>query len=233
MERRNAGFHFIETGSWSSGWGTGAIDATVFIDGNNLYHNTRSMGFAPGRIDFESLVRLVCAHFGARPKSVYYYNSVPDISDGDERYYLHQKFLSGLRRIEGFEVMTRKLQKQSNAGLIADRVGEARSAGFCAQCLQLMERLCSRCIGPVTKREKGVDVAIAVDMLNTCVLKDEADMCILISGDADFIPALDIVRSRGKEVASASVHRGYSYNLRQKHRYFVLGPRELTSVLKR
>ena len=208
------------------------MDAVVFIDGNNLYHNAKSMGVAPGEIDFAKLVRLVCSHFCAQAKSVYYYNSVPDISEGDERYYRHQRFLSGLRRIEGFEVRTRKLQRQSNAGLIASRFDEIRRAGFCNRCLWLVEQLCSRCIGTVTRREKGLDVAIAVDMLNICVLKDEADMCILISGDADFIPALDIVRSKGKEVASASVRKGYSYNLRQKHRHFALGPHELSCVLK-
>jgi len=191
------------------------------------------MGIQPSRIDFERLVQAVCSRFGASPKMVYYYNSVPDISDGSERYYKHQRFLSRLRSIKGFNVRTRKLQKQSNAGALAERMRDVRARGFCLGCLPLIERMCNECIGAVTKKEKGIDVAIATDMLNTCVIRDECDMCILISGDADFIPALDIVKSKGKDVASASVYSGYSHNLRQKHKYFVIGIRELDGVLKR
>jgi len=63
---------------------------------------------------------------------------------------------------------------------------------------------------------------IAIDMLNLCVLRDECDCCILISGDTDFIHSAEIIKSYGKEVFSAFIPRGYSTELRDKLRFFVM-----------
>ena len=80
----------------------------------------------------------------------------------------------------------------------------------------------TRKLQPKTRKEKGIDVMIAIDMLNLCVLRDECDFCILISGDTDFIHAADIITGYGKEVLSAFIPRGYSTELRSKLRFFVM-----------
>ena len=80
----------------------------------------------------------------------------------------------------------------------------------------------TRKLQPKTRKEKGIDVMIAVDMLNICVLRDECDCCILISGDTDFIHAAEIINGYGKEVLSAFIPRGYSTELRSKLRFFVM-----------
>ena len=80
----------------------------------------------------------------------------------------------------------------------------------------------TRKLQPITRKEKGIDVMIAVDMLNLCVLRDVCDCCILISGDTDFIHATEIIKSYGKEVFSAFIPRGYSTELRNKLRFFVM-----------
>lgn len=56
--------------------------------------------------------------------------------------------------------------------------------------------LVERRAGPV---EKGVDVQLAVDLVSMG-LKDRYDVAILISGDADFAPAVQIVKDEGKHV---------------------------------
>lgn len=47
------------------------------------------------------------------------------------------------------------------------------------------------------KSEKGVDVNLAVDMIR---LSDIYDICILVSGDQDFIPAVQLIKDKGKNV---------------------------------
>jgi len=80
----------------------------------------------------------------------------------------------------------------------------------------------TRKLQPKTRKEKGIDVMIAVDMLNLCVLRNECDCCILVSGDTDFIHSAEIIKSYGKEVFSAFIPYGYSTELRSKLRFFVM-----------
>ena len=197
-------------------------DAIVFIDGNNLYHNVLSMGIRPGNVDFKRLVDYACLKLRCRWTKAIYYNSVPDITDGNNVYYGHMKFLSEMRKIPGFEVKTRKLQKQSDEKRVFEKMREIDARTFCAKCGTLAKEMCIECLRPNIKKEKGVDVMMAIDMLDLCAIKNECEMVVLISGDGDFVPALDIIERKGKEAASAFIRRGYSNALRQSHRYWTI-----------
>tara|TARA_Y100000310_G_C20569648_1_gene757336 strand:+ start:449 stop:988 length:540 start_codon:yes stop_codon:yes gene_type:complete len=71
--------------------------------------------------------------------------------------------------------------------------------------------------------EKGVDVLIAADMIRKTLVNEECNVCILISGDADFIPVMEIIKESKKEVITASVLKGYARELLQgKFRYLIL-----------
>lgn len=74
----------------------------------------------------------------------------------------------------------------------------------------------------ILKREKGIDVMIAVDMLDLSVIQNKCDYCVLISGDADFVPVAQIIKKNRKKVFSASLRAGYSYELRSKLKFWVL-----------
>jgi uncharacterized LabA/DUF88 family protein len=160
-------------------------EAIVFIDGNNLYHNLKSMQMKPGTLDFYKLSKIVCEHFGCKYKGSRYYNSVP--ATVGKVYHKHMDFLFGIEHLPKFDVLTRKLQ--SCKGII---------------------------------REKGIDVMIAVDMLNLSVIEQECECCILISGDADFVPASQIIKHHEKAVFSAFIPKGYSWELRKKLDYWTL-----------
>jgi uncharacterized LabA/DUF88 family protein len=84
--------------------------------------------------------------------------------------------------------------------------------------------------GVVCMDKKNIDVWIAVDMVKVAI--DGTDVCVLVSGDADFVPAFDLIKNVGKDVLSVSVSRGYSNELRQKFPYLVLNREDLNKCLK-
>lgn len=52
-------------------------------------------------------------------------------------------------------------------------------------------------------REKGIDVMVALDMVMGAV-RDEYDVCVLVSADTDLVPAIEAVLELGKRLELAS-----------------------------
>lgn len=69
---------------------------------------------------------------------------------------------------------------------------------------------CSECGAPfVWAPEKGVDTAIVTDLLSLAS-EDAYDVAVLLSSDADHIPAVEWVQSRGRKVVNATwAHHGF------------------------
>jgi len=83
------------------------------------------------------------------------------------------------------------------------------------------------------KIEKGVDVLIASDMIRKTLVKKECAVCVLISGDADFIPSMQIIKDAGYEVIVCSPKQGFANELRQGNfRYLILKKEDLEKCLK-
>ncbi len=61
--------------------------------------------------------------------------------------------------------------------------------------------------------EKGVDVAIAVDMLSMAYA-NAIDVFYLVSADADFVPVVNEIKRLGKKIFNVTFSRGASYHLR-------------------
>ncbi|MBU4308321.1 MAG: NYN domain-containing protein [Nanoarchaeota archaeon] len=82
------------------------------------------------------------------------------------------------------------------------------------------------------KIEKGVDVLIASDMIRKSLVEKECDVCVLISGDADFIPSIQIIKNAGYEAIICSPKDGFSNELRQGNfRYLILKEGDLDKCL--
>jgi uncharacterized LabA/DUF88 family protein len=64
------------------------------------------------------------------------------------------------------------------------------------------------------KYEKGVDVALATDLL-ILAAKNAYDVAIVCAGDADFINAIEGVKDMGKQVYVASFEKSCAWKLRQ------------------
>ncbi|MCD6493010.1 MAG: NYN domain-containing protein [Archaeoglobaceae archaeon] len=70
--------------------------------------------------------------------------------------------------------------------------------------------------------EKGVDIVLAVDMLSLA-FRDAYDIGILVSGDADFVRAIEVVKYLGKRIEVAMFRNNLSSELRRKaDKYIIL-----------
>ncbi|MBM4161394.1 MAG: NYN domain-containing protein [Ignavibacteria bacterium] len=83
-------------------------------------------------------------------------------------------------------------------------------------------RTCPHCRNDLTRTvEKGVDTTIAIELFELA-FDDVYDRAILISGDADFVPAIEYIQRRGKYIIHAGF-KGQSYDIRKAswdHIYF-------------
>ncbi len=170
--------------------------AIVFIDGNNWYHNVKSIIGKPRHINFKKMGKMIAEKFALDVIEIRYYNSVPDIGLGEENYYKHMIFLNNLKK-KGIIVNTRKLKK-------------------------------IKVKGEIVRVEKGVDVMISSDMLSKTLLEKKCDCCVLITGDSDYVPMMQLIKKLGKEVLTASVLRGYARELLQgDFRFWILKKNDL------
>ena len=67
--------------------------------------------------------------------------------------------------------------------------------------------------GSVDFEIKGDDIYLATDLIKGSY-EDLYDVAIIVSGDADFIPAINLVRKNGKKVINAFFPKSSSYQLR-------------------
>ena len=203
--------------------------AIVFVDANNWYHNVKKF-FRPGEVSIKKISELICTNLKLDLTQIRWYASVPDISDGEEIYYEHMRFLSDLEK-EGIKVITRKLQRLSKKEIIKKKRETIDALDLCENCKPLVESNFLD-LADINRKEKGIDVWIAIDMIRKAVVEKECDVCILISGDTDFVPAVKLIKKTGKEVLSAFVPFGYSTELRNSTEYFIIRKDTLTKCFR-
>lgn len=62
-------------------------------------------------------------------------------------------------------------------------------------------------------QEKCVDIALAVEMLYMATIPGAFDLAVIVTGDKDFMPALEKTRLLGKRVAICSMRNGCNGDL--------------------
>jgi len=193
--------------------------AIVFVDANNWYHNVKKF-FNPSYIDITKLAEFLCMVKKYDLLEIRWYASTPSIADGESMYYRHMAFLEALKK-EGVKVITRKLQRLSNKEVLQNKKHTIENLDLCENCKPLVESVFLD-LADLKKKEKGIDVWVAIDMIRKSVIEKECNVCILISGDADFVPALHLIQNQGVEVLTAMTPFGYSSELIKKFPYFIL-----------
>jgi len=203
--------------------------AIFFFDANNWYHNVKKY-HNPSGIDIQKLVNHLCKVKDYELVEIRWYASIPSISDGSDMYYRHISYLESLRK-KGIIVITRKLQKLSNKEIIKKKQQIISNLDLCESCEKLVEANFLD-LADIKRKEKGIDVWIGVDMLNLSVIEKRCDVCVLISGDADFVPALNIVKNNKKEILTAMTPLGYSRELIKEFPYFIIKNETLLRCFK-
>lgn len=211
--------------SWGVVMGKKAI---VFVDSNNWYHNLKK-DIKPGSIDILKTCDFIAEKKNLEILEIRWYASMPDRKENELIYKKQRAFLGHLEK-RGVKIITRKLQKLSTREIKKRRLDFISSWDLCESCRPIVEDSFLD-IADYHKKEKGIDVWIAVDMVDKSLNK-KVDCCVLISGDADFVPALELVKKNGKDVLSTSVSKGYSSELRQKFPFLVLKREDLIKCLK-
>ena len=145
--------------------------ALLLIDGGYLDFLQRSFG-SP-RLDYGRLAEAVCARFGFSLLRCVYFNCLPYLSgtptpDEQESYRRKEGFYQRLQRLDRFEV---KLGRLAYRGL-DDETGK-----------------------PVLE-QKQVDVLLAIEMVYAAARR-RVDAIALLSGDGDFLPAVELVKREG------------------------------------
>ena len=204
-------------------------NAIVFVDANNWYHNVKKF-FRPSEISIIKIANLICNNLKFNLKEVRWYTSIPDIADGEKVYYEHMRFLSEVEK-EGAKVIARKLQRLSNKEILKKKGEIIDSLDLCDNCKPLVEASFLD-LADIKRKEKGVDVWIAIEMIKKSIIDNECEVCILISGDTDFVPAVNVIKQNGKEVVSAFLPFGYSTELRNSTEYFIIRKETLIKCLR-
>jgi len=192
--------------------------AIVFIDGNNLYHTLKDIDMKPFDLDFLKFSDFICAHFDVDRIHIMYYNSIPRMDD--PAFFKNKKFFDGLEK-QGIEIKTRKLQYKSSLEIkktVLELIDEMK---LCKKCNSIVLENLFKWIGNVIKKEKGIDVMIAVDVIRKTLGK-ECDYCIVVSGDADLIEAMKFAEIKGGKILSAFLDSGYSSEIKSKFKHFII-----------
>lgn len=146
----------------------------IFIDGANLLHGCKNYK-DKYQVD---LLKLRDALVGGRRliRAYYYGSFIPDAPN----YESQIKFFDFLE-YKGFKVIKSPLRK--------------RTVEF--EC-----KTCGATHSTEESREKGVDIALATDMLSFGI-NDHYDTAIVVSGDYDYYRAIEEVQRNGKNVEIA------------------------------
>ena len=144
----------------------------ILIDGAYLEHLIRETLGPSARVDHGKLLELLSE---GRKSRVFYYDCAPWAPRKPGRKHLRRlararKFYEGLREIPGLVV----------------RLGHVES------------RRCGCCKKEHELAQKQTDVMLAIDLvqLSEC----GASRIVLLAGDSDFVPAVELARANGSEV---------------------------------
>lgn len=147
----------------------------------NRYHEKR--GHGRPRIPWEHrLADVIIRHTrdGATYSGMHVYASVDPLKRRDVAL---RRFLDVMNRFSGFEVTVK--ERKPRSPLKCNHEDCRKPIDVCPHC----RRAVSRTV------EKGVDTALVTDLIQLA-LDDMLDCAVLVTADADFIPAVEFIQSR-------------------------------------
>ncbi|MBT4191834.1 MAG: NYN domain-containing protein [Candidatus Diapherotrites archaeon] len=168
------------------------METIIFVDGSNLYHSIQETGFKPNYINYHKLFEKISNETNP---TVRFYITALTKSFSEKERASQQSFFSILKKNPNLSIHFGKLQKTRISNHQKKQV--INSLGFCKKCIYKAKTLLDS-FSTANFKEKGVDVRIAVDLVT---LKN-FERAILISGDTDLVPAVEIA-SKNKRIINA------------------------------
>jgi len=161
----------------------------IFIDGGNFYHLAlKKLGSSESNFDFEKFAIFLAndrkiAEMGKR----FYIGTIAERMGDQRSKEAMSKQTALFTRLKNshWEVKTSKLRKRLEEIKIDDRVVDYK---------KLLQKGIKE-IRYERLREKGIDVKLATDLI-VGAIDDKYDIAIVVSSDADIVPAIDWVRNR-------------------------------------
>lgn len=175
----------------------------IFIDGSNFYHGLK-ICIGNTKVDFSKFSQLLC---GSRELvRAYYYNAPVNQQAFPDIYKDQQKFFGSLKTVPYFVLKLGRLEKRT---VKVDKENLMKTFGDDVAKL-ILEKW-----GEVitTYVEKGVDIDLAADMLRLAY-NNAYDTAIIVTGDGDFVSAVNGVKDMGKHVENANFSDGKGYHIR-------------------
>lgn len=176
----------------------------MFIDGANLYASVKASGVWANRIDPYKVARKL-VEFRTLVEVRYYIAEINRAAP-DRVYRAFEDLMALLGRYAELRVCLGHIQQVREANPCAQELASylaSLSIRFPRNVFRELVALASRHRELTVHREKGVDVFLACDLVDLA-RRDAFDVAYLVSGDADFYPAVAITRSIGKRVFVAS-----------------------------
>ncbi len=182
--------------------------AHLFIDGSNFYHGLKQnnlfnkFAYRPFFDSLSKQFEITC---------VYFYDAIKNIEIEKEQYSKQQQFHEKLRKeIPHILIQTRKL-KYLFANEKLERAQQ--NAAFCKDCAPKLKNFLKDAGLQKISKEKGIDIMLVTDMLKGA-FQDRYQITLLATGDADYIPAVELVQTLKKEVINLHFYAGSSGELR-------------------
>lgn len=188
-------------------------DAVLFVDASNVYLSLKRQGDLPfGSEGYAKLLKELSETFEV--KRVLFYDSVKNRALDLVGYSKQQRFHEKLRKtLPLLSIKTRKLiyPVKLDESFLREAAETTGLAGVSSEKLYSFLKQ----LGFVKlSKEKGLDVLIVVDMLQTHKT-ERNDYLILFSGDSDFVPAVELIQSEGAKVVNLHLWNGSSTELRR------------------
>lgn len=177
--------------------------AILFVDGANLYRGLKELGLVPRHIDIERVARKLA--MDRELVQVRYYIAEVDPSGG-RAHHANRDLIADLRARPLVELVLGYIQRTQERSACAQELRQfLASLGD----VRLPKKVYDGLMGiaqrhdrTVVYREKGVDVALACDLVDLA-LADKYDLAYVMSGDGDFVPAARMAQASGKRVFAA------------------------------
>lgn len=184
--------------------------AILFIDSSNVYHSLKENELFDD-FSYKWLFEELSKEYEV--SKTFFYDAIKNEKIEPTGFVKQQRFHAELEKeIPNIVIQHRKL-KYNN---IRKRAEEAKeNCDFCENCKNKVDDFLKEAGLNKISREKGIDVMLVIDMIKGA-FQEKYETALLFTGDADFVPAVELVQNLKKEVINIHLYLGSSIELRKK-----------------